>query len=95
MVRRKRVTLMPAIVLAALSLSVTLPALSSMHLYAATAQRYATITVQPGDTLWSIASAHTSSSGDVQETIDRISATNHLQASMLMPGEKLRIPVLR
>jgi Tfp pilus assembly protein FimV len=60
--------------------------------HAATAQRFATVTVQPGDTLWSIASTHTSASGDVQETIDAISAANHLQASMLQPGEKLRIP---
>jgi predicted Zn-dependent protease len=89
---RKRLTLMPAIALAALSLMVTVPALSSMHLYAATAQRYAVVTVQPGDTLWSIAAAHTSASGDVQETIDSISATNHLQASTILPGERLRIP---
>lgn len=91
-VRRKRFTLMPAIAIASLSLMVTVPALSSMHLSAATAQRYATVTVQPGDTLWSIASAHTTGSADVQETIDQISAANHLQASMLLPGEKLRIP---
>jgi LysM repeat protein len=90
---RKRFTLMPAIALAALSLMVTVPTLSSMHLYAATAQRYATVTVQPGDTLWSIASAHTNASGDVQETIDRISATNHLSAAVILPGEKLRIPM--
>ena len=89
---RKRFTLMPAISLAALSLIVTVPALSSMHLYAATAQRYALVTVQPGDTLWSIAANHTSASGDVQETIDRISATNHLQASTILPGQKLRVP---
>jgi len=35
MVKRRRFTLMPAIMLAALSLMVTVPALSSMHLYAA------------------------------------------------------------
>ncbi len=58
-VTRKKFTLMPAIALAALSLMVALPTLSSMHLYAASAQRYATVTVHPGDTLWSIASAHT------------------------------------
>ncbi len=92
MVTRKRFTLMPAIALASLSLMVTVPALSGMHLYAATAQRYATVTVQPGDTLWSIASAHTNASADVQETIDAISAANHLQASLLQPGERLRIP---
>jgi LysM repeat protein len=91
-VTRKRFTLMPAIVLAALSLMVTLPTLSNMHLYAATAQRYTTVTVQPGDTLWSIASAHSNSSDDVQGTIDRISAANHLNTVSLEPGERLRIP---
>jgi predicted Zn-dependent protease len=91
-VTRKRFTLMPAIALAALSLMVTLPTLSNMHLYAATPQRYTLVTVQSGDTLWSIASAHTGANGDVQDTIDRISAANHLQASMIQPGEKIRIP---
>ncbi len=92
MVTRKRFTLMPAIALAALSLMVTLPTLSNMHLYAATAQRYTLVTVEPGDTLWSIASTHTSSNGDIQETIDRISAANHLEASTIQPGEKIRVP---
>lgn len=91
-VRRKKPTLMPAITLAALSLMVALPTLSSMHLYAASAQRFTTVTVQPGDTLWSIASAHMSNNGDVQTTIDRISETNHLSASDLQPGQRLRIP---
>jgi LysM repeat protein len=90
--RRKRFTLMPAIALAALSLMVALPTLSSMRLYAATAQHYATITVQPGDTLWSIAAAHTSANSDVQELVDRISDANHLQAATLQPGQRLRIP---
>ncbi len=92
MVTRKRFTLMPAIALAALSLMVTLPTLSSMHLYAATPQRFSTVTVAAGDTLWSIASAHTKNSGDVQETIDRITEANHLRAASLAPGQKLRIP---
>lgn len=91
MKRRKRVTLMPLIALAALSLAVTLPTLSAVHLHAATPQRYATVTVLPGDTLWSIAAAH-SGSGDIQERIDRISEVNHLDQVTLQPGEHLRIP---
>jgi predicted Zn-dependent protease len=91
-VTRKKITLMPAIALAALSLMVTLPALSNVHLYAATAQRYTVVVVQPGDTLWSIAAAHSPQTADVQETIDRISAANHLRAVTLQPGEKLRVP---
>ena len=64
--KRRRFTLMPIITLAALSLMVTVPALSSMHLYAAAPQHYATVVVHSGDTLWSIASAHTGSTSDVQ-----------------------------
>jgi LysM repeat protein len=90
--KRKKPTLMPAITLVALSLMVALPTLSSMHVYAASAQRFTTVTVQPGDTLWSIASAHVTNNGDVQETIDRISETNHLQVASLQPGQHLRIP---
>jgi nucleoid-associated protein YgaU len=90
--RRKRFTLMPAIALAALSLMVALPTLSSMRLYAATAQHYATVVVQPGDTLWSIAAARTGGNGDVQELVDRISDANHLRAATLQPGQRLRIP---
>jgi predicted Zn-dependent protease len=89
--RRKRLTLMPAIALAALSLMVALPTLSSMRLYAAGAQRYATVTVHPGDTLWSIAAAHTGGN-DIQEVIDRITAVNHLRGATLQPGERLKIP---
>ncbi len=91
MTRRKRLTLMPAIALVALSLMVALPTLSGMRLYAAGTQRYTSVTVNPGETLWSIAAAHTGSS-DVQETIDRIIAANHLHGVTLQPGERLRIP---
>ncbi|MBV8066568.1 MAG: LysM peptidoglycan-binding domain-containing protein [Candidatus Eremiobacteraeota bacterium] len=91
-VRRKRLTLMPAIALTALALIVALPMLSSMRLYAATAQSYVTVTVRPGDTLWSIASTHAGPSSDVQEVVDRISSANHLQGGSLQPGERLRIP---
>ncbi len=90
--RRKRFTLMPAIALVALSLTVALPALSSVRLYAAGAQHYATVVVHPGDTLWSIAAAHAGGNADVQELVDRISEANGLQASALQPGQRLRIP---
>ena len=81
---------MPVIALAALGLMVALPTLSSTQLYAASTQRYATVTVAPGDTLWSIASAQ---SGDVQETIDRIVDDNHLATTSLQPGQRLRVPI--
>jgi len=89
---RKRFTLMPAIALAALGLMVALPTLSSARLYAAGTQRYTTVTVAPGDTLWSIAAAHGQANADIQETIDRITEANHLGAAAIQPGERLRIP---
>jgi predicted Zn-dependent protease len=89
--KRRRINLMPAISLAALSLTVAVPMLSSMRLYAASPQRYATVTVKPGDTLWSIAARH-SGDADIQDTIDRIASTNHLSGVTLEPGERLRIP---
>jgi LysM repeat protein len=83
---------MPAIALAALGLMVAIPTLSSVRLYAATAQHYAVVTVRPGDTLWGIASAHAGQSADVQEIVDRITDVNHLQSGAIQPGERLRVP---
>jgi predicted Zn-dependent protease len=90
--RRRRINLMPAIALAALSLMVAIPMLSSTRLYAASPQRYAIVTVKPGDTLWSIAARHTGD-GDIQDTIDRIASTNHLSRVTLQPGQRLHIPL--
>jgi predicted Zn-dependent protease len=90
--KRKRFTLMPAVALAALSALVTVPVLSSTHLYAAAPQRYTTVVVRPGDSLWSLAAAHTAPGASVQDTIDRISGVNHLDGSMILPGERLSIP---
>ncbi len=86
---------MPAIALAALGLMIAFPTLSGVRLYAASAERYVTVTVQPGDTLWAIASAHSRPSSDVQEVVDAISAANHLGAGTIQPGQRLRIPLLR
>ena len=92
MVKRKRFTLMPMIALATLSLMVALPTLSSMHLYAASTEHFATVTVQPGETLWTIAASHTANDGDVQETVDKISSVNHLGSTSVLPGQHIRIP---
>jgi predicted Zn-dependent protease len=90
--KRRRFTLMPLITLAVLSAMVTVPALSNVHLYAATPHHYAMVIVRPGDTLWSIAAAHTSIHDDVQETIDRISEVNHLNGAAISPGQRLHVP---
>jgi LysM repeat protein len=83
---------MPAIALATLGLMVALPTLSSVRLYAAGAPHYVTVTVRPGDTLWTIAASHARPSANVQETVDRITDANRLRGGALQPGQHLRIP---
>jgi predicted Zn-dependent protease len=91
--RKTRFTLMPLIALGTLSLAVSIPTLASGHLYAASTQRYETVIVQPGDNLWTLAAARTGSDGDVQATIDRVMADNHLETATLQPGQHIRVPI--
>jgi predicted Zn-dependent protease len=92
--RKTRFTLMPLIALGTLSLAVSIPTLASGHLYAASPQRYETVVVQRGDSLWALAAARTSQSGDVQGTIDRVMADNHLDSTgTIQPGQRIRIPI--
>jgi nucleoid-associated protein YgaU len=90
--RRKRITLTPALAMAALGALIAIPALSSSRLYAASPERFTTATVQRGDSLWSLAEKYTADGGNVQETIDQISAANHLAAPTIEAGQKLKIP---
>ncbi|MEO6991166.1 MAG: LysM peptidoglycan-binding domain-containing protein [Candidatus Baltobacteraceae bacterium] len=90
--RRRRFTLIPALALAALGLFVTLPMLASTHLYAASAERFTSVTVHSGDSLWSLAAARTPADGNVQDVVDRVIAVNHLAGAVILPGQRLRIP---
>jgi len=89
--RKYKPTLMPLVALGALSLAVTLPALSST-VHAAPTVAYATVTVRPGDSLWTLAQRSTAATGDVQSTVDDIMAANHLTGANLAVGQHLRIP---
>jgi LysM repeat protein len=88
---KRKPTLMPLVALGALSLAVTLPALSST-VHAAPPVAYTTVTVHRGDTLWSLAERKTAATGDVQATVDQIIATNHLAGAGLTAGQRLRVP---
>ena len=90
--KRKRMSLMPALALAALGAIVAIPALSGSRLYAAGPERFTTVTVRAGDTLWSLAERRTNSGADVQRTIDTIVAANHLDSATIVPGEQIKIP---
>ncbi len=90
--RRKRMSLMPALALAALGAIVTIPALSVSRLYAAAPEHFGIVTVQRGETLWGLAEQQTPPGGDVQATIDTIISLNHLDGATIVAGERLKIP---
>lgn len=83
---------MPAIGLAFLSAIIAIPALSAARFYAAPSQEFATVTVEPGDTLWTIADRQTPAGSAVQETLDAIRAANHLAGAAVFPGQRIKIP---
>jgi predicted Zn-dependent protease len=83
---------MPVIALAGLSLLAAVPLYSSLHAYAAPPEHFSTVTVRPGETLWSIAARRTASGGNVEDVVDRITAANHLERGAVSPGQRLLIP---
>ncbi len=52
---------------------------------------YATMTVQPGDTLWAIAASRYPGS-DVRAKVWQIEQVNHLSGETLQPGETIQVP---
>jgi predicted Zn-dependent protease len=83
---------MPMIALGALSLAVTLPVLSAATIHAAAPVRYATVVVEPGDNVWSLAERGAAKGADIQSLVDDIVAVNHIGSAGIMPGQRLRIP---
>ena len=53
---------------------------------------YYAITVEPGDTLWSIAGKYNDEKADIRRFIYEISVLNNLETSELMAGQQLLIP---
>jgi nucleoid-associated protein YgaU len=49
------------------------------------------VVVQPGDTLWSIASP-VAGNGDVRATVAEIRRLNGLSSARLVPGQTLQLP---
>src|SRR5438270_598541 len=68
---KRKPTLMPLVALGGLCLAVTLPALSST-VHAAPPVAYETVTVKPGQTLWTLAERPTPANGAVQATCDQL-----------------------
>ena len=53
---------------------------------------YVTVTVAPGETIWSVAKA-LNNGGDVRELVDQIIKVNGLSSSDLTAGTKIRVPL--
>lgn len=51
-----------------------------------------TVLVQPGDSLWSIARAHTPAGTDTRDTLAAITALNGLSSQAITPGQSLVLP---
>jgi LysM repeat protein len=52
------------------------------------------VTVQPGDSLWKLASRHQEAAGmDVQELVGAIMELNNLDSVIIYPGQNIRIPL--
>ncbi|USB34891.1 LysM peptidoglycan-binding domain-containing protein [Paenibacillus sp. YPG26] len=51
------------------------------------------VIVQPGDSLWSIASAHKTDDQDIRDVISSIKEVNQLPTSEIQAGDVLAIPV--
>ena len=49
--------------------------------------------VAGGETLWSIASLHTSPGGDIRSTVFDIKRMNRLDGSLIRAGDRLVVPV--
>src|SRR6202158_525706 len=86
--RRMRPTArLAAVMRLALSVSLWLAIVA----HGGTAAQDATVVVQPGDTLWSIAAEHYPSS-DVRARVEAIERANGLHSPVLQIGETLKLP---
>ena len=56
-------------------------------------EQYVVVTVQPGDTLWSIARRVSEGKSDLRVLTHRIQKLNSLDSAMLLPGQSLTVPL--
>jgi LysM repeat protein len=76
-----------AVFLLAAAVSVSLAVVA----HGGTAAQDATVVVQPGDTLWSIAAQHYPSD-DIRARVVDIESANRLKSPVIEAGETLRLP---
>lgn len=64
----------------------------AQHGAAAASQAAPTYVVQPGDTLWGIAKAHSTPQHDVRVLVHRLQKLNKLASPIIQPGQCLLLP---
>ena len=74
--------------------SVIVWGLSETAPYAQSAEpeQYTVVTVQPGDTLWSIARRVSGGKSDLRVLTHHIQKLNSLDSAMILPGQSLTVP---
>lgn len=83
---RKRLRLLPIIILLLMSIMGTTVPHSRTNTYQVQEEHL----VQPGETLWSIASSYAEENDDIRLMIDRMVEANHLgEDCALKPGDKI------
>ena len=90
--RRRRMRAIERRILVALAGALVLLVLLGNVAYGGSSGGTQVVTVVPGDTVWSIASAHYSDGGDLRQRVDDILSINHLSGGTLVPGQALTIP---
>ncbi len=90
--QRGRVVLVLAFLAAALIVMMTLSSWATATREGGTQQPYRTIEVQPGDTLYGIASG-LAAPGHIRDVVHQIQELNSLPGAGLVVGQKLAIPI--
>lgn len=87
---RSRYLISPRAILVSLAIAASLLVMTSVR--ADVPQPVAEYVVQPGDTLWEIASGIAGPGADVRETVASLQSLNDMAGSMLHPGQVLLLP---
>lgn len=90
--RRGRLVVLLGALLVVLMLGVFMTAGSVASEKPGTPEPTLVVTVQPGDTLYGIASTVTTD-GDVAAMVERIQTINALDSGMLAAGQRIKVPV--